>query len=125
MASNILSSYIPKYLVELERNNEDIISVQTNYFSPDGDVYVLDKRAISPVLIPTTQSIQELQPRTSNVYPFAAVTSVEFDGSTLIMSPSVNTIPTASQYYYIPIYFERYNTDVLGTIDKTFLELGS
>lgn len=125
MASNILSSYIPKYLVELVRDNEDIISVQTNYFSPDGDVYVLDKRAISPVLIPTTQSIQELQPRISNVYPFATVTPVEFDGSTLIMSPSVNTIPTASQYYYIPIYFERYNPDVLGIIDKTFSELGS
>jgi hypothetical protein len=123
MASNILNSYIPKYLVELQRNNEDIITVRTNYFSPQGDVYELDRRALSPVLIQTTQSLQELQPITSNVYPFAIVTPIEFDGSTLIMSPSVTTIPTASQHYYTPIYFERYNVDVLASIDRTFVEL--
>ena len=98
MAGNILNSYIPKYLVELQRANEDIITVRTNYFSPQGDVYELERRAISPVLIQTTQSLQELQPITSNVYPFAIVTPIDFDGATLIISPSVTTPPTASQH---------------------------
>lgn len=123
MSANILNSYIPKFLVDLTRENEDIITVSTRYFSVDGDIYTLDKRTISPVLIQTTQSLQELRPEVSNVYPFAIVTPIEFDGSTLIMSPSVTSQPTASQNYYTPIYFERYNSDVILNIDKTFSEL--
>jgi hypothetical protein len=120
---NILDSYIPKFLVDLQKNNDDIITVNTRYFSAAGDVYELDKRTVSPVLIQTTQSLQELQPEISNVYPFKIVTPLDFDGATLIISPSVNTHPTASQGYYAPIYFERYNMDVVNNIDTTFTEL--
>lgn len=125
MASNILNSYIPKFLVNLNRENEDVIVVTTNYFSPAGDAYQLDKRTISPSLIQTTQSLQELKPEISNVYPYRYPTPIEYDGSTLLLSPTVDTEPTASQDYYTPIYFERYNQDVINNIDKSFTELTS
>lgn len=118
-----LKSYIPKFLVDLNRNNEDIIAVSTNYFSPDGDVYQLDKRTVSPSVILTTQSLQELQVETSTVYPFKIVPPKDIDGSTIILSPSIDTAPTASQNYYTSIYFERYNTDVIQQLNKQFTEL--
>jgi hypothetical protein len=120
---NILDSYIPKFLIDLNRNNEDIITVTTQYLSPNGDVYELDTRAISPVMIQTTQSLQELQPEVSDVYPFKIVTPVDIDGSTLLLSPTPQTNPTASQGYYAPIYFERYKQDFLNNISKDFIEL--
>jgi hypothetical protein len=123
MANNILNSYISKVLVELNRNNDDVIKVSTNYLSPEGDEYVLDRQTVSPILIQTTQSLQELQPEVSNVYPFKIVTPLDFDGSTIILSPSVDTQPTASQGYYVPIYFERYNTEVVQAINTEFTEL--
>lgn len=120
---NILNSYIPKFLIDLKKANDDIITVTTQYFSPEGDVYELDTRTISPVLVQTTQSLEELQPEISMTYPFKIVTPLDFDGSTIIQSPSITTSPTASQGYYAPIYFERYNPDVIRNIDTTFNEL--
>lgn len=120
---DILQSYIPKFIVDLNRDNEDIITVSTQYFSPDGDVYELDKRTVSPSVIQTTQSLQELQPETSNVYPFAIVPPKDYDNSTILLSPSIETFPTASQNYYAPVYFERYNFQIIGLIDKNFNEL--
>jgi len=120
---DILRSYIPKYIVDLNRDNEDVITVSTQYFSPSGDVYELDKRTISPSVIQTTQSLQELQPEVSNVYPFAIVPPKDVDGSTIIVGPSIETFPTASQNYYAPVYFERYNFQIINQIDKSFNEL--
>lgn len=120
---NILNSYIPKFLVDLNRENDDVITVTTNYLSPQGDVYVLDTRAINPVIIQTTQSLQELQPEISTVYPFKIVTPIDVDGSTIILSPTPETQPTASQGYYVPIYFERYRQEFMESINKTFTEL--
>lgn len=121
--SNILDSYIPKFLVDLNRNNEDIITVSTNYLSLEGDTYVLDTRAVNPILVQTTQSLQELQPEISTTYPFKIVTPIDIDGSTIIVSPTPDTEPTASQGYYTPIYFERYRPEFIENIDKTFTEL--
>jgi hypothetical protein len=121
--SNILESFVPKFLVNLNKKNDDIITVSTRNFSPEGDVYVVDTRVLSPSVIQTTQSLQELQPEISNVYPYKVVTPLDYDGSTIIISPSIDTIPTASQGYYAPIYFERYNADVIKNIDKRFTEL--
>ena len=42
---------------------------------------------------------------------------LDFDGSTILQGPSMTTEPTASQGYYAPIYFERYNADVIKNID--------
>ena len=120
---NILNSYIPKFLVDLKKNNEDIIIVSSSYFSPSGDVYELDTRTLSPNLVQTTQSLQELQPEVSVVYPFKIITPLDFDGSTILQSPSMTTQPTASQGYYAPIYFERYNPDVIRNINTQFTEL--
>lgn len=120
---DILQSYIPKFIVDLNRDNEDVIKVSTRYFSPEGDVYELDKRTVSPSVIQTTQSLQELRPETSDVYPFAVVTPKDYDNSTILLSPSVETFVTASQNYYAPVYFERYNFDVINVIDKNFNEL--
>jgi len=120
---NILDSYIPKFLVNLQKDNEEVITVTTRYFSPTGDVYELDTRTISPLLTQTTQSLQELRPEISNVYPFKIVTPIDIDGATVLSSPTINSVPTASQGYYVPIYFERYKTDFMQNIDKTFTEL--
>lgn len=120
---DILDSYIPKFLVDLARNNEDVIKVTTKYLSPEGDVYELDTRAISPILVQTTQSLEELQPEISNVYPFKIITPVDVDGSTVILSPTPTTAPTASQGYYAPIYFERYRQEFMQNINREFLEL--
>lgn len=120
---NILDSYIPKFLVNLQKNNEEVITVTTRYFSPTGDVYELDTRTISPLLTQTTQSLQELRPEISNVYPFKIVTPIDIDGSTVLLSPTVASSPTASQGYYVPVYFERYKTTFVQNINKQFTEL--
>lgn len=120
---NILNSYVPKFLVDLNRDNDDIISVETKYLSPQGDVYVLDKRTVSPVMIQTTQSLQELRPEVSDVYPFKIVTPLDVDGSTILISPTPTSQPTASQGYYVPIYFERYNIQFMENVNRQFSEL--
>lgn len=120
---NILNSYIPKFLVDLNRENDDIITVATQYFSSEGDVYELDRRTVAPRLIQTTQSLQELRPEISDVYPFTTVTQIDYDGSTLIFAPTIDSVPTASQVYYAPIYFERYDPLVMKNVDTQFVEL--
>lgn len=120
---DIFNSYVPKFIVNLQTNNEDITYVSSSYLSAEGDVYKLDKRILTPILTQTTQSLQELKPETSDMYPFKIVTPIDVDGSTVILSPSVTAEPTASQGYYTPIYFERYQIDFLRNIDKTFSEL--
>ena len=121
--TNILNSYISKFLVNLNRDNEDVITVSTNYLSREGDVYVLDTRTVSPSLVQTTQSLQELQPEVSDTFPFKIVTPIDIDGSTILLSPTPDTNPTASQGYYVPIYFDRYRPEFMENIDKTFREL--
>lgn len=123
MASNILNSYIPKFLINLNRDNEDIIKVNTRYFSPEGDVYELDKRTIAPVVIQTQESLNELRIETSSVYPVRIVAPLDFDGAVLIEVPSIETVPTASQSYFMPIYFERYSPEVIRNLDRNFVEL--
>lgn len=121
--NNIFNSYIPKFVVNLNKNNEDIIFVSESYFSPSGDIYELDKRTVAPIVIQTTQSLNELVPEVSDTYPFKIVTPIDEDGATILLSPSVDSVPTASQHYYAPIYFERYLPEVLNNLDKTFVEL--
>jgi hypothetical protein len=125
MTPNIFTNYISKFIVELNRNNEDITFVSTSYFDTNGDVYILDKRAVNPVIIQTTQSLQELQPEVSAVYPFKIVVPLDPDGVNVLQIPTFETIPSASQHYYAPTYFERYNPDVLNRIEKSFTELTS
>ena len=120
---NILDSYLPKYIVDLHRENEDTITVRTRRFSQDGDEYELDIRTVQPNALQTSQSLNELRPEVSDTYPFKVVTPIDFDGATLIYGPSANTFPTASQHYYVPTYFERLTYDIMKLVDKGFYEL--
>lgn len=121
---DIFNSYLPKFLVELKRQNEDVDMVTTRYLvSGSITSYELDTRVIAPVLVNTTESLAELRPDISNVYPFKIVTPIDTDGSTIILTPSIETTPTASQGYYAPIYFERYDHTVIKAIDTSFKEL--
>ncbi len=121
--SNFLDSFLQKFLVTLPKNNDDIITVTTQNFSQEGDIFTVDTRVINPSVIPTTQSLAELQPEISYTHPFKIVTPLDYDGSTIIVSPNIETQPTASQGYYVPIYFERYNREVMANIDRDFTEL--
>lgn len=122
----VTSNYIPKFFVALNKDNEDIIVVSSSVLTPERDVFTVDKRLISPSVIPTNQSLKDLQPEVSEVYPFKIVTPVdEYDGSTIIITPGVNTFPSASQGYYTPIYFERYKKEVVNNLDKRFTELSA
>jgi hypothetical protein len=125
MTPNIFTNYISKFIVELNRDNDDITFVSTSYFDTNGDVYVLDKRTVNPAIIQTTQSLQELQPEVSETFPFKVVVPLDPDGVNVLQVPTVETVPTASQHYYAPIYFERYNPDVINRIEKSFVELTS
>lgn len=116
-------SYISRVSVDVNRNNDDVIKVETEYLSPEGDVFVLDKRTVSPVMIPTTSSIQELQPEVSTTYPYKIATPLDIDSSTVVLSPTIDTPVTASQNYYVPVYFELYKSNVLSAINKEFFEL--
>lgn len=122
--SNILDSYIPKFIFDVNKKNDDIIYVSSSNFSDNGDVYELDVRTVVPAVIPTQQSIEELKPEVSTEYPFKIVTPLDVDGSTILLVPrDATTIPTASQHYYVPLYFERLNEDFMRKVDKSFKEL--
>jgi hypothetical protein len=122
--NNILDSYIPKFLINVNKGNDDVIFISSSNFSPEGDVYELDERTVSPNVIQTTQSLNELQPEVSTTYPFKIVTPLDVDGVTLLLVPTdAQTVPTASQHYYAPTYFERYRAEFLNKIDKTFNEI--
>jgi len=120
---NIFKSYVPKFIVDVNRYNEDILIVSSSNFSPQGDTYVVQRAAVSPSVIQTTQSLNELRPEISNVYPYKAVTPLDFDGSTVILTRGPETVPTASQHYYAPVYFERYKQEVVQLVDDQFTEL--
>lgn len=122
--TNILDTYIPKFLVTLKnKENNDLIFVSSSNFSANGDVYVLDTRTVSPNVIATEQSLNDLQPDVSDVYPFKIVTPIDTDGSTIVYTPTLENPPTASQHYYAPLYFERYKAGVVNAINRQFTEL--
>lgn len=121
--NNIFQSYISKVFIESQTQNSDIITIETNFLSPEGDAFTLERRVLNPTLLKTTSSINELKPEVSDVYPYKIVTPVLDDGTTLLVSPTIDTPVTASQNYYVPIYFERYSPDILRRIDRNFTEL--
>jgi hypothetical protein len=121
--ADIFTSYISKLLINRRGENGGIIKVKTTAFSPSGDVFEFDERITFPRVIQTEDSIAELKPEVSEIYPYKIVLPIEEDGANFLRSPSVSTEVTASQNYYAPVYFERYNPEVLAFIDKEFKEL--
>lgn len=122
---DIFQSYISKVFINLNTANDDVVRITSKKLSPSGDIFELDLRTISPSLIQTKRSIEELQPEVSDTFPFKIVTPLDDDGAVIILSPTLETEVTASQHYYVPVYFERYNLDILRNIDKEFTELES
>ena len=120
---NIFQSYISKVFIESQTQNSDVVIIETNFLSPGGDSFTLERRVLEPVLLETTSSINELRPEISNQYPFKTVPSRDTDGSVILYSRTIDTPVTASQNYYAPIYFERYTPEILQRIDKNFTEL--
>lgn len=121
--ADIFQSYISKVFVESQTENSDVVTIDTNFLSPEGDTFILERKVLSPNLIETTSSLNQLQPEVSTVYPYKSVPPREKDGSVLLYSRTIDTPVTASQNYYVPIYFERYDPEVLRNIDKEFTEL--
>lgn len=119
---DIFQSYISKVFINTNTTNDDVVRITTKKFSPAGDIYELDLRVISPNIIQTEKNINELKPEISNVFPFKIVPPLDPDGSVIILSPTVETEVTASQNYYVPIYFERYDINILRQLDKEFVE---
>lgn len=119
----IFGGYISKIYVNLQTTNDDVIVVKTKKLSSNGDIFELDRRVISPNVIQTVKSLDELQPEISDTFPFKIVPPIDETGKMLLGVPSLDNEVTASQNYYTPVYFERYNLDVLREIDKDFLEL--
>lgn len=122
---NIQQTYISKVIVKSSKNAGKTIKISSNYLSPSGDVFTLEGSVIEDVAINSQESINDLSPEISTTYPYKVVTPIEPDGSTLILSPDVNTTPTASQNYYAPVVFERYQRPILTAIDRQFTELTS
>jgi hypothetical protein len=120
---NITQNFISKLYVNVNARNDDIIKITTRKFSSSGDTFELDTRAILPSVIQTEKSINELNPEISNTYPFKVVVPVDEAGKTTIYSPTIDYEVTASQSYYVPVYFERYDPDIIREIDKEFREL--
>jgi hypothetical protein len=122
--TNIFETYIPKFLVTLKnKENDDLIFVSSSNFSTNGDVYILDKRVILPNVIETEESLNNIQPDVSDVYPFKVVLPLDADESSILYTPTIENPPTASQYYYTPLYFERYRPSIVNAINRDFTEL--
>jgi hypothetical protein len=93
--NNLFNNYIPKFIVELNRANEDIRFVSTSYFDVNGDVYEFDARTINPLIIQTTQSLQEIRPEVSTTFPFKIVIPLDVDGANVLQVPTTFGPPTA------------------------------
>lgn len=120
---NSTVNYISSVLNSVNYSNQETILVSSSVFSPQGDVFTLDFRTLSPNTIITTQSFNNLVVEVSEIPPRKVVTSTDTDGATIILTPSVTSAPTASQNYYIPLRFERFKPEIVSLINKQFTEL--
>lgn len=121
--SNQQATYLSNVLANINKANGDIVTITTSYFSDASDTFEVDNRVLKTSAVLTTSSLDDLNPEVSEIYPYKVVTPQLANGSTLILSPSIETFPTASQNYYVPIIFERYQPSILRAIDKQFIEL--
>jgi len=122
-SQNILRGYISKVFIDTKTSNDDVITVTTKKFSPTEEIFELDRRVISPSVLQTEKNLEELEPEVSDVYPFAVVPPEDPNGKTILYSPTIENEVTASQNYYVPVYFERYDLDILREINREFEEL--
>lgn len=110
---DIMNVTIPKKIVSVLYNNSDLKIVSSS---------VGQKTIITPDLKKLTDKDKSLQLDISQNYPFKIVTLVTEDSSSLIYSPSLQTSPTASQSYYVPLYAERYVSGFILALTREFSE---
>jgi len=125
MANNVLRSSVNKVIINSDFQNTDIVQIETNVLSSEGDVFSVDRRLVQPSYIQTTGSVVQYEPEVSSVYPYKIETPRDTDGATILFSPDIETPVTASQNYYTKVYYERYNLEILRQLDKVFTELPS
>lgn len=127
--AEVFSSYVSKVQASARLNSGDVLFVSSSNLSVDEfstgptDVFKIDKRTIPTSITQTTQSLNDLRPEISTTYPYKIVPPLDFDSASIILSPTIETPVTASQNYYVPVYFERYNRSILQIIDKEFKQL--
>jgi hypothetical protein len=120
------ASYLSRVYVQafgLEGNQ-----VSTDFFGDDTDTFELVEESLRTF---QTQSLGNLDKVTTldtdipTVYSYPFKTKVEktLDSASLVYVQSVSTFPTASQYYYVPMVFERYQPSIMRAIDKEFTQL--
>ena len=121
--SNTNISYVSVVYADAKKDNPGKILVTTEYLSPEGDTFELVSEAIPQNAILDSVYQETLRPETSSVYPYKVVVGRTQNGSAVIYAPNIETFVTASQNYYTPMKFERYEPSVIRSLDKTFLEL--
>ena len=89
--ASIFQSYISKVFIQTNTDNDDVVTISTQFLSPEGDVFTLDRRTLSPNIIKTTGSLEELKPEVSDIYPFKISTPILQDGSTEILSQTISS----------------------------------
>jgi hypothetical protein len=119
--TDVFNTYLPRFLADRKKDNNDIVTITSQYLE-NNNIYEIDQRVIEPNVVQTEESLIDLKPEVSSVYPYKIVLPTEEDGATLLLSRTINTPVTASQNYYIPLYFERYNVDIMRAINKDFEE---
>ena len=128
MQMEIRKDYISNVYVTTQLTGSNNITVDV-YFSEDGDYFELETESLRKLQSQSIGNIEvhtELDPETINgayEYPYKTRVVRLIDSSSLVYVPSIDTFPTASQYYYAPIVFERYNPVVIRNIDTQFRQL--
>lgn len=122
-------NYLSNIYVTTQTDFTENIEIYDVSFSEAGDFFTLDVdalRRLQTQSIGNIESHSELDPDTINgeyTYPYKVKVPKLIDSSSLIYVPGVDTFPTASQYYYAPIVFDRYNPVIMRGINKNFEQL--
>jgi hypothetical protein len=121
--ASLFDTFIPKKIVDSKKQNRDVVEVEYKQLDDNNLTYAIYQREISPSVLHSEDDLFELKPEVSQIYPFKIVTPVNDEGMTEILTPGITSHPTASQNYYIPVYIEYYDHNVLRLIDREFTEL--
>jgi hypothetical protein len=119
----ILRNSLNKVIISSDVANSDMIKVSTSVLSSNGDVYEVDTRLLTPSLVQTSREVAELNPEVSTSYPYKVIVDRDSSGVVQLYVPDIDIPVTASQNYYVPLYYERYSVPILRVLDRQFTEL--
>lgn len=109
---NIQNVIVTKKYVSVNYRNPDIVTIPGSNLTK-----------LVPDLKKFLDNSQQLDLEISTEYPFKIITPTAEDSSSIILSPSLTTFPTASQSYYVPLYAERFIKDFSLALTREFTEL--